>query len=212
MPDEGSITASGQRVDEEHIASLRQRIRDGEREVKRLQAEASSSAEIQYKEEIDELRASAQKVIVWLVVAVGVTAAVSVCLLVSDRWGSGEWRNCLACLAASVLGSSTSALISALGRRAGGWETHGIKIPPGEGERFNEKMAPFLATRPVLGCLTGLLVFSACRAHFLIKGDSSNSANPTSLSELVFYSLLAGLFAKTLIEKLKALFDKLFGG
>jgi len=206
-------TTSGQKSDdcESRMAGLRQKISDSECQLQRLQHELSDVVEKCFEQEIIRLKKQSWIVTGVLTFAISLSAGLTVFLLVSERLGSGELRNCLACLIASVLGSSTSAFISSLDRRAHGWQIRQVKIPPGSGERFNEKMVPFFVARPFLGLLTGLLVFSASRTEFLLRHESCPS-QPTSLHELVFYSLLAGLFAKTLIEKLKALFDKLFGG
>jgi len=196
---------------ESKIADLKRQVSDSECQLQRLQHELSDVAETCFEEKIIRLKNLSWIVTGVLMTAVSLSAGLTTLLLVSEKLGSGELRNCLACLIASVLGSSTSAFISALDRRAHGWEICQVKIPPGSGERFNEKLVPFFVARPFLGLLTGLLVFSASQTHFLLKHESCPT-EPVSLHELVFYSLLAGLFAKTLIEKLKALFEKLFGG
>jgi hypothetical protein len=206
-------TITGQKSNdcESRIAALRQQISDSECQLQRLQHDLSDVAERCFEEEIIRLKKKSWIVTGVLAFAVSLSAGLTVFLLVSERLGGGELRNCLACLIASVLGSSTSAFISSLDRRAHGWQIRRVKIPPGSGERFNEQMVPFFVARPFLGLLTGLLVFSASRTKFLLRHESCPT-EPASVHELVFYSLLAGLFAKTLIEKLKALFDKLFGG
>jgi hypothetical protein len=134
---------------------------------------------------------------------------VAVALLFSSKIND-ELRRCLLCLTSGVLGSATSAFISSLDRRAHGWEIGGVKIPPGEGERFNEKIVPFFLGRPLLGFLVGLLVYTAGMAEVLFKPEGTTDP-AKSVYRLVFYSLLAGLFAKSLIEKLKAIFDYVFG-
>ena len=212
MPNE-HYTVPGQEPKDcaSEIARLKRHISDSECQLQRLQHELSDVAEKCFEKEIIQLKKQSWIITGVLTFAVSLSAFLTVFLLVSERLGGGELRSCLACLIASVLGSSTSAFISSLDRRAHGWEICEMKIPPGSGERFNEKMVPFFVARPFLGLLTGLLVFSASRTEFLLRHESCPS-EPASLHELVFYSLLAGLFAKTLIEKLKALFDKLFGG
>jgi len=204
---------SEQRGCEEKISELKQKITDSESETKRLEAEMSDTAENCHAGEIEALKKESHSVNLFLTWAVCLSAACTAGLLVIDKIPMGELRNCLACLAASVLGSSTSAFISALDRRAHGWEVHGVKIPPGSGERFNEKMAPFFRKRPFLGLFTGILVFSAMHAHVFLRDEGCPVPDPggAALNRMVFYSLLAGLFAKSLIEKLKVLFDKVFG-
>jgi hypothetical protein len=204
---------SGQRGCEEEISALKQKISESRNDTKRNEEEMSDAAEKCYAGEIEKLKKESHSVNLFLTGAVCVSALCTAGLLVIDKIPMGELRNCLACLAASVLGSSTSAFISALDRRAHGWEVHGVKIPSGDGERFNEKMAPFFRKRPFLGLFTGILVFSAMHAHLLLKDECPTAADPAVdvMNRMVFYSLLAGLFAKSLIEKLKVLFDKVFG-
>jgi hypothetical protein len=69
-------------------------------------------------------------------------------------------------------------------------------------------MVPFFLGRPLLGLLVGMLVFAASQGKLLFRVDCQDEP---SLYRMVFYSLLAGLFAKSLIERLKAVFDKIFG-
>ena len=206
---------SGQHGCEEGISELKQKISNSGNETERLDKEMADAADKCYAGEIEALKKESQSVNLFLTWAVCLSAGCTVGLVVIERVPSwaGELRNCLACLAASVLGSSTSAFISALDRRAHGWEVHGVKIPPGAGERFNEKMAPFFRKRPFLGLFTGILVFSAMHAHVLLRDEPGTTPELTgaALYRMVFYSLLAGLFAKSLIEKLKVLFDKVFG-
>lgn len=108
---------------------------------------------------------------------------------------------------AGVLGSTTSALISALDRKANGWESNnGDKYPEGgKPDKFSIRMATFFLYRPIFGVLAGLLVYFGMQAKYF--GDTGIE-DP---SKVVFWSLLSGLFVKSLIEKLKDLFDSFVG-
>ena len=112
-----------------------------------------------------------------------------------------------ACITAGILGSTSSALISALQRKANGWETEdGTKHPPdGKKEMFSQRMATFFLYRPILGIIGGLLIYFGMQAK--IFGEKGVENQP----EVIFWSLLAGLFVKSLLEKLKDLFDNLIG-
>lgn len=113
------------------------------------------------------------------------------------------------CIMAGVLGSTSSALLSALQRKADGWEyAEAIKFPPEtekKTERFSQRMATFFLYRPVFGIIAGLLVFFGVQTGYF--GDSEIK----EVAKVIFYSLLSGLFIKSLLDKLKNLFDNLVG-
>lgn len=119
------------------------------------------------------------------------------------------------CVLAGVIGSATAALLSALQRRASGWELEdGKKVPEksegtidGRDERFSLRMAPYFLFRPILGIIGGLIVYYG--SDFLITPQEDTEG--IDFKTLIFFSLLAGLFAKTLIEILKGIFKAIFG-
>ena len=119
------------------------------------------------------------------------------------------------CVMAGVIGSATAALLSALQRRASGWELEdGSKDPAssdgtvdGRDERFSLRMAPYFLFRPFLGIIGGLIVYYG--SDFLITPEDINKG--INFKTLIFFSLLAGLFAKTMIEILKGIFKAIFG-
>jgi hypothetical protein len=77
-------------------------------------------------------------------------------------------------------------------------------------DKFVGRMVPFFLIRPFLGSAMGLLVYAGLTAGYLIA--VLNPADASFSSEgLFFLSFLGGLFAKTLIEKLREMFDTLFG-
>lgn len=112
-----------------------------------------------------------------------------------------------ACMIAGILGSTSSALMSALQRKANGWETEdGITHPvDGKSDMFSQRMATFFLYRPVFGIIAGLLIF------FGIEAEYFGNINSTEEAKVVFLSIISGLFIKSLIEKLKDLFDNLIG-
>lgn len=114
---------------------------------------------------------------------------------------------CWACMIAGVLGSTSSALLSALQRKANGWETVASDKYPsdGKGDRFSQRMSTFFLYRPIFGIIAGLLVF------FGVQTGYFGSMTVNEEAKVIFYSLLSGLFVKSLLEKLKDLFDSLVG-
>lgn len=113
-----------------------------------------------------------------------------------------------ACLVAAVNGSTVSAFLSALNRRANGWEfSDGQKYPVGsKPDRFSMRMSIFFLMRPLLGILAGFIIYFGFSiiSHAQVSGAEESHT-------LIFWSLIAGLFAKSLIQKLKDLFDNLIG-
>ncbi len=109
------------------------------------------------------------------------------------------------CIIAGILGSTSAALLSALERKANGWENkNGNKYPKDEPKyKFSERIATFFLFRPVFGILAGLLVYFGMQSKAI--GKLQNDTNP----DIIFFSLVAGLFIKLLIEKLKDIIDGL---
>jgi small-conductance mechanosensitive channel len=109
-------------------------------------------------------------------------------------------------IAAGILGSTCAALLSALDRIAHGWEDKdGNKYPKDEPkDKFNMGMVTFFLFRPVFGILAGLLVYFGLQTKYI--GDGT-----LTIPNVIFWSLLCGLFVKTLIDKLKSLFESFVG-
>ena len=116
------------------------------------------------------------------------------------------------CVVGGTLGSSISALISAAERISHGWEfSEGDKYPaPEPKDKFVARMVPFFVIRPFLGSAMGLLVYAGLTGGYLIAVKNAK-ADSFSQEGLLFLSFLTGLFAKTFIEKLRKMFDTLFG-
>jgi hypothetical protein len=123
-------------------------------------------------------------------------------------------------IALGTLGSAISALVSVADRFGTGVEYEsGTKYPPPEvlepgkpdqRSMFVKRMIPWFFVRPLLGATAGLLTYLG-----VIGGYFVAVANPEDvdvrLYSVIFFSLLGGLFAKTLLEKLKDTFDHLVG-
>jgi len=113
------------------------------------------------------------------------------------------------CVFSGILGSSTSALISALQRRANGLEfQNGIKYPSEQPkDKFSMRISIFFILRPLLGVIGSIIVFYGFESIFNFEKAEIKPDD----SKLILLSLLAGLFAKSLIEKLKNVFDNIIG-
>ena len=108
---------------------------------------------------------------------------------------------------AGIAGSSVSALVSVNARYAAGLEfKDGTRYPDQEKkERFNSRLVAGFLTRPLLGGATGPLIILALRAKIFGDVDLSNP------EIVLLWSALGGLFAKTLLDKLKDVFANLIG-
>jgi hypothetical protein len=138
---------------------------------------------------------------------VTIAAAEQVTLL-----GHSMTRRVAACVVAGLLGGSLSALLSAGDRLAHGLESwagekHPDVDPP---DKFSLRMVPSFLLRPVLGASMGFVVYVGIVGGFLFATQDSQAAD-FSLEGLAFYGTLAGLFAKTLLEKLKIMLKALVG-
>jgi hypothetical protein len=124
---------------------------------------------------------------------------------------ANAWR-ALLCVLGGTLGSSISALVSAVERVSHGWEFSGGDKYPSAGleDKFVARMVPFFIVRPFLGSAMGLIVYVGLRSGYLIAVEQAGQAT-FSRDGLMFLSFLGGLFAKKFIEKLRAMFDTLIG-
>ena len=194
------------------IYQIEQQITVIEGDLKKLQTEVKKHKDVRLKELLQDeepgLKNQARMITLYLVALIVLCSAGIVPLLLINVGWPADLKAVLVCLFAGMLGSSVSAMLSALQRKANGWEFRdGTSYPDDASkERFNERMTYFFLARPYLGASVGLLVFVGVASGILIKVGS-----PSDLYKLTFLSLLAGLFAKTLLEKLKNVFDNLFG-
>jgi hypothetical protein len=112
---------------------------------------------------------------------------------------------------AGILGSCIAAFRSCLDRRAAGFEDQYGNVAPGfeKKERFSDGMVVWFLGRPVLGAAVGLViyaglqggVFSAAVKEGVLAGDPW---------KFFFYTTLAGLFAKTILDILLDVVKKTF--
>jgi hypothetical protein len=164
-------------------------------------------------ESVEELRRRAWEVLAGLAgTATGCLVAI-VALTPSSFTSNDARRLAVIALLGGALGASVSALIQTCDRYAAGIElADGSAWPPGEpgGHRFSDRELPFLVLRPVLGAVMGLIVYAGFVGGLLI----STTKTPDSFSPqgLVFVSVLAGLFAKTFLARVRVVFKAMLGG
>lgn len=191
--------------DQSEIKSLESRLETIENEVKKASKKLKSLNEKRFevllKNEKTELE---HYFIAVMIILVGLILITSFIISQNNK---SNLDLIWICISAGVLGSATSALISALQRKANGWEfSNGLKYPSDSpDDKFSIRMATFFMGRPLLGIVAGLIVFFG---FSIVFEKSENTFEKTSL---IFWSILAGLFAKSLIAKLKDLFDNLIG-
>lgn len=168
------------------------------------------------EKEVGTLRILATIVVSWLVVLAILSIAIEVRLLCASTGECPANPVILLCIVGGTLGSCVSALISAADRISLGWELSGpVKVPPvadtnGKPDRFVRGMVPFFLVRPFLGSAMGLVVYAGITGGYLIAVQNPGRAG-FSREGLLFLAILVGLFAKTFIEKLRVMFDALFG-
>ena len=114
----------------------------------------------------------------------------------------------LLCVAAGVAGSATAALVSTLERHAQGLEDNkrgATPDPTTRKERFSERMFYWFIMRPWLGGAVAAAVFWG-----FVARDSSPGAQGLPTTRVAFYGMLAGLFAKSVLDILRALPKNVF--
>lgn len=164
--------------------------------------------------EVDRLGTVAAVVLVWLSSVLIASASATALLLGGVIRLPSPLHIVVLCITGGILGSAVSALVSAWERIANGWErANGEKLPKEEPkDKFLARMSPQFILRPLLGAVMGLLVYGGIIGGYLITVQVENLSITSFRPEgLLFVSLLAGLFAKTFIEKLRDMFDALFG-
>jgi hypothetical protein len=116
------------------------------------------------------------------------------------------------CVAASLFGSCVAAFRSCLDRRANGFEDkYGNTSPdPSQSkERFGDGMFSWFIGRPILGAAVGVLAYLGLTGQILSEGMASTlTVGPPT--RLAFFTALAGLFAKTLLDLLLEVTKKIF--
>ena len=155
-----------------------------------------------------------------VLVSLGVVAIGGIAVALYESSLQAEVRLLILGACGGLLGSCVSAGISAAQRYSDGVETRDGRQYPGTDKkpRFNDAMIPFFYLRPFLGAGMGVLAYAGLVAGLLFTTGSLSSPNATGSASfavrpesVLFAAVVAGLFAKTLIEKLKNSFDQIVG-
>jgi hypothetical protein len=167
----------------------------------------------QPEDEVLLLRRWSYRVLGVLVAVAAGSAAGVVLVLPHHPVGAGSNRLMAIALLGGMLGSTASALRSACERLATGFELDdGTRFwPPAaqKGQKMGIRTIPFLIVRPFLGAAMGLVAYAGVVGGFLI----ATSTQPKSFSPqgILFFALLAGLFAKTFLHRMDIVFKTLLG-
>lgn len=184
---------------------LTEREKELRSELRKIETALAKPSQATIDKELPRLRR-----LFWAI-AVGLATALVASLLSLHHLLSAEAAVCRDPYALAAIagfgGSAVSALLSVNSRYAAGLEfSDGTSYPSQERkERFNARLAPGFIFRPLLGALTGALLVVALRAGIF------GATKSPSLPELLVWSVLGGLFAKALLEKLKDVFANLVG-
>lgn len=183
----------------------------------------SSEADEDWRaEETFELERKARRVMIYLAAMTALSLALSIALIASlpaDHASRYDARIVLLCVLAAILGSGTSAMVSAMNRIATGWEfSSGKKDPPDPRQRapaddtremFGGRLCAGFFVRPLLGAAMGFLIYvGLVGGGLILKGaQATDTANALRLA---FIAFLAGLSAKSFLDKLRKVFSALF--
>lgn len=162
-----------------------------------------------YKDQIKALEEKSNKVFLQLTGIILFALIILTTLMITKSGNESIMilRSILIVISCGAMGSSISALTSSLDRRAKGWELETGKKLPREIpiDKFSMRMSPFFLYRPILGIVAAILVWAMIKSDMINPGEKSDYY-------LIFWTTLAGLFAKTLFEKLKDLFKSIIPG
>jgi hypothetical protein len=166
------------------------------------------------EEEFAKVRHVAIAVQAWLALMTLLSLALGT-LVLGDFWNLHDKVRMLAvCVSFGVLGSAVSAFMSASERFSNGWETlSGDKRPREEPkDKFVARTAGQFFYRPLLGAVAAIAVLVGLVGGYMIAIQVEDlnwkSFRPEGVA---FLSLLAGIMAKSLIERLRDMFHALFG-
>ncbi len=188
------------------LVEIKKLITDLKEQIDELEGEiiVTDNLEGKYETETDALEKESNKVNkrlrLFIFLALGI---LTISMIIKTKKNDNAFmivRSVIIVISCGAMGSSISALTSSLERRANGWELKsGIKLPRQiPKDKFSMRMLPFFRYRPVLGIVAAVLVWSMIKSG-LIKIEELNDYH------LIFWSILSGLFAKTLFDKLKDL-------
>lgn len=139
----------------------------------------------------------------FLVAIILVSLAIASRLTLSANPSNPSARLALA-VATGTLGSAIAALLSALERRANGWElSNGWKYPrPEPRDKFQTSMVPMFVARPLLGSVMGVILYLYPWPAALAGSEGISVG---------FWGFVMGYLAKSFLEVVKGLFKSVFG-
>lgn len=164
-------------------------------------------------DEVTLLRRWSYRVLGALVAVAAGSAAGIVLLLPDGPAAVGSSRLIGLALLGGTLGSTASALRSTCERLSCGFVLDdGVNVWPAnapKGQKMTLGIIPFLLVRPFLGAATGLVAYAGVVGGFLIA--TPNQPDTFSPQGILFFALLAGLFAKTFLHRMDVVFKTLLG-
>lgn len=152
----------------------------------------------------------AAALLLWLsLLVLGTGFASAVLLSSSEDYADSTAFQVVLCMNGGALGASLTALLAAGERIAHGWSQAADALARGE-RGFHARLAPLLAVEPILGAALGmvlLLVLSA-GAVMLLRLPEGSTFDPMGL---LLVSFVAGVFARTLLARVRDSVEALFG-
>jgi hypothetical protein len=147
---------------------------------------------------------------VWLsLLVLGTGFASAVLLSSAEDYAESTSFQVVMCMTGGALGASLTALLAAGERIARGWSFAVDALARGE-RGFNARLAPLLAVQPILGAALGmlLLLVLSSGAVMLLRVSEGTIFDPMGL---LLVSAVAGLFARTLLARVRDAVEALFG-
>ncbi|MDZ7651247.1 MAG: hypothetical protein U5L03_01095 [Burkholderiaceae bacterium] len=153
----------------------------------------------------------AAALLLWLsLLVVGTGFASAVLLSSADDYADSTSYQMVLCMTGGALGASlSSSMLAASERIAHGWSFAGDALARGE-RGFNARLAPLLAVQPILGAALGmlLLLLLSSGAVMLLRLTEGTTFDPMGL---LLVAVVVGLFARSLVARLRDSAEALFG-
>ncbi|MCU0950488.1 MAG: hypothetical protein MUC68_05375 [Burkholderiaceae bacterium] len=152
----------------------------------------------------------AAALLLWLsLLALGTGFASAVLLSAAEDYAESTAFQIVLCMTGGALGASLTALLAAGERIARGWSFAPDALARGE-RRFNARLAPLLAVQPILGAALGmvLLLVLSSGSVVLLRLTEGTTFDPMGL---LLVAVIAGLFARTLLARVRDSVEALFG-
>jgi len=183
-------------------------------DVAAIAGERSRETTAEVAKEVRDLRRWSYRALGALIAMATASGVGVILVLPSHPMGPGSGRLLAVALLGGMLGSAASAIRSLCERLAAGFELddgHQVWPPHAHkgAEKMNVRMIPYLLARPFLGGATGLVAYAGVVGGFLV----ATAKEPATFSPegILFFALLAGLFAKTFLHRMDIVFKTLLG-